>query len=389
MIDYTSRMNREILEVKPSGIRKFFDIASEMDDVISLSIGEPDFTTPFHVRAEGIKTLEQGKTFYSPNRGFTALRNEITNWMQRKYNVSYNPDTEVLVTVGGSEAIDMAIRTLVNPGDEVLIPEPSFVCYVPMTQMAKGVPVIIETKEEDKFRLTAKALREKITPKTKLLILPFPNNPTGGIMRREDLEEIAAVVKEHDLLVISDEIYSELTYGGKSHVCFSEIEGMRERTIVINGFSKTFAMTGWRLGFAVGPEPILSAMTKLHQYAIMSAPTMAQYAAIEALKNGDDDIVYMRDQYDMRRRLIVSAFNDMGLTCFEPEGAFYVFPCIKSTSLSSEEFCEKLIRESRVAVVPGNAFGACGEGYVRVSYSYSLKHINIALERIREFIKNL
>lgn len=389
MIDYTSRMNHEILEVKPSGIRRFFDIASEMDDVISLSIGEPDFTTPFHVRAEGIKTLEQGKTFYSPNRGFTALRNEITNWMQRKYNVSYNPDTEVLVTVGGSEAIDMAIRTLVNPGDEVLIPEPSFVCYVPMTQMAKGVPVIIETKMEDNFRLTAKALREKITPKTKLLILPFPNNPTGGIMRRKDLEEIAEVVREHDLLVISDEIYSELTYGGKSHVCFSEIEGMWERTIVINGFSKTFAMTGWRLGFAVGPEPILSAMTKLHQYAIMSAPTMAQYAAIEALKNGDEDIVYMREQYDMRRRLIVDAFNNMGLSCFEPEGAFYVFPCIKSTGLTSEEFCEKLIRESRVAVVPGNAFGACGEGFVRVSYSYSLKHINIALERIREFIKKL
>lgn len=385
-MDYKSRMNREILQVKPSGIRKFFDIASEMNNVISLSIGEPDFTTPFHVRAEGIRTLEQGKTFYSPNRGFTALREEIVNWMERKYHVAYHPESEVLVTVGGSEAIDLAIRCLVNPGDEVLIPQPSFVCYVPLTQMAEGIPVIIETKAEDQFRLTAKALREKITPKTKLLVLPFPNNPTGAVMRRKDLEEIAEVVREHDLLVLSDEIYSELTYGDTPHVCFSEIEGMRERTVVINGFSKTFAMTGWRLGFAVGPHEIIDAMTKLHQYGIMSAPTMAQYAATEALKNGDDDIVYMREQYDMRRRLIVGALNDMGLTCFEPEGAFYVFPSIQNTGLSSEEFCEKLIFESRVAVVPGNAFGDCGEGFVRVSYSYSLKHINEALDRIHDFL---
>ena len=385
-MDYKSRMNREILQVKPSGIRKFFDIASEMNNVISLSIGEPDFTTPFHVRAEGIRTLEQGKTFYSPNRGFTALREEIVNWMERKYHVAYHPESEVLVTVGGSEAIDLAIRCLVNPGDEVLIPQPSFVCYVPLTQMAEGIPVIIETKAEDQFRLTAKALREKITPKTKLLVLPFPNNPTGAVMRRKDLEEIAEVVWEHDLLVLSDEIYSELTYGDTPHVCFSEIEGMRERTVVINGFSKTFAMTGWRLGFAVGPHEIIDAMTKLHQYGIMSAPTMAQYAATEALKNGDDDIVYMREQYDMRRRLIVGALNDMGLTCFEPEGAFYVFPSIQNTGLTSEEFCEKLIFESRVAVVPGNAFGDCGEGFVRVSYSYSLKHINEALDRIHDFL---
>ena len=361
-MDYKSRMNREILQVKPSGIRKFFDIASEMNNVISLSIGEPDFTTPFHVRAEGIRTLEQGKTFYSPNRGFTALREEIVNWMERKYHVAYHPESEVLVTVGGSEAIDLAIRCLVNPGDEVLIPQPSFVCYVPLTQMAEGIPVIIETKAEDQFRLTAKALREKITPKTKLLVLPFPNNPTGAVMRRKDLEEIAEVVREHDLLVLSDEIYSELTYGDTPHVCFSEIEGMRERTVVINGFSKTFAMTGWRLGFAVGPHEIIDAMTKLHQYGIMSAPTMAQYAATEALKNGDDDIVYMREQYDMRRRLIVGALNDMGLTCFEPEGAFYVFPSIQNTGLTSEEFCEKLIFESRVAVVPGNAFGELRRG---------------------------
>ena len=385
-MDYKSRMNREILQVKPSGIRKFFDIASEMNNVISLSIGEPDFTTPFHVRAEGIRTLEQGKTFYSPNRGFTALREEIVNWMERKYHVAYHPESEVLVTVGGSEAIDLAIRCLVNPGDEVLIPQPSFVCYVPLTQMAEGIPVIIETKAEDQFRLTAKALREKITPKTKLLVLPFPNNPTGAVMRRKDLEEIAEVVREHDLLVLSDEIYSELTYGDTPHVCFSEIEGMREHTVVINGFSKTFAMTGWRLGFAVGPHEIIDAMTKLHQYGIMSAPTMAQYAATEALKNGDDDIVYMREQYDMRRRLIVGALNDMGLTCFEPEGAFYVFPSIQNTGLTSEEFCEKLIFESRVAVVPGNAFGDCGEGFVRVSYSYSLKHINEALDRIHDFL---
>ena len=385
-MDYKSRMNREILQVKPSGIRKFFDIASEMNNVISLSIGEPDFTTPFHVRAEGIRTLEQGKTFYSPNRGFTALREEIVNWMERKYHVAYHPESEVLVTVGGSEAIDLAIRCLVNPGDEVLIPQPSFVCYVPLTQMAEGIPVIIETKAEDQFRLTAKALREKITPKTKLLVLPVPNNPTGAVMRRKDLEEIAEVVREHDLLVLSDEIYSELTYGDTPHVCFSEIEGMRERTVVINGFSKTFAMTGWRLGFAVGPHEIIDAMTKLHQYGIMSAPTMAQYAATEALKNGDDDIVYMREQYDMRRRLIVGALNDMGLTCFEPEGAFYVFPSIQNTGLTSEEFCEKLIFESRVAVVPGNAFGDCGEGFVRVSYSYSLKHINEALDRIHDFL---
>ena len=389
MIDYSSRMNREVQIIKPSGIRKFFDIAAEMDNVISLSVGEPDFTTPFHVRSAGIRTLEQGKTFYSPNRGFTALRVEICKWMERKYGASYDPDHETLVTVGGSEAIDLCIRCLVNPGDEVLIPEPSFVCYVPMTQMANGVPVILETKAEDKFRLTADALREKITDKTKLLILPFPNNPTGGVMRKRDLEAIAEVIIEKDLLVLSDEIYSELTYGKERHVSISTLPGMRERTVVINGFSKAFAMTGWRLGFAVGPQPIVDAMTKLHQYAIMSAPTMSQYAAIEALQNGDDDIVYMRDQYDMRRRLIVDGLNKMGLSCFEPEGAFYVFPSIQSTGLSSDEFCQRLVQEKRVAVVPGTAFGQCGEGFVRVSYSYSVQHITEALERIHEFIQNL
>lgn len=387
MIDYESLLNREIKAVKPSGIRKFFDIANEMEDVISLSIGEPDFSTPWHVRQEAIDTLQQGKTWYSPNRGFFELRQEICKWVERKYHVTYHPESEVLVTVGGSEAIDLCIRTLINPGDEVLIPEPSFVCYVPMTEMAKGVPVTIETKMEDNFRLTAKALREKITPKTKLLILPFPNNPTGAVMRREHLEEIAEVVREHNLLVLSDEIYGELTYGKESHVCFAEIEGMRERTVVVNGFSKTYAMTGWRLGYAVGPHEIIDPMTKLHQYAIMSSPTMAQYAATEALKNGDDDIAYMRSQYDARRRLIVDAFNAMGLTCFEPEGAFYVFPCIKSTGLTSEQFAEELLRKEHVAVVPGNAFGDCGEGFLRVSYSYSLNHITEALSRIQRFLK--
>ena len=358
-----------------------------MEDVISLSIGEPDFSTPWHVRQEAIDTLQQGKTWYSPNRGFFELRQEICKWVERKYHVTYHPESEVLVTVGGSEAIDLCIRTLINPGDEVLIPEPSFVCYVPMTEMAKGVPVTIETKMEDNFRLTAKALREKITPKTKLLILPFPNNPTGAVMRREHLEEIAEVVREHNLLVLSDEIYGELTYGKESHVCFAEIEGMRERTVVVNGFSKTYAMTGWRLGYAVGPHEIIDPMTKLHQYAIMSSPTMAQYAATEALKNGDDDIAYMRNQYDARRRLIVDSFNAMGLTCFEPEGAFYVFPCIKSTGLTSEQFAEELLRKEHVAVVPGNAFGDCGEGFLRVSYSYSLNHITEALSRIQRFLK--
>ena len=389
MIDYQSFLNKEITQIKPSGIRRFFDIASEMKEVISLSIGEPDFSTPWHVRQEGIKTFEQGKTWYSPNRGFTELREEICKWLERKYRVSYSPDTDVLVTVGGSEAIDLCIRCLVNPGDEVLIPEPSFVCYVPMTEMAKGKPVIIETKAEDQFRLTAKALREKITPKSKLLILPFPNNPTGAVMRREHLEEIAEVVREHNLLVLSDEIYGELTYGSTSHVSFAEIEGMKERTILVNGFSKSYAMTGWRLGYAVGPEEILSPMTKLHQYAIMSSPTMAQYAAIEALRNGDEDIVSMREEYDMRRRLIVDTFNSIGLSCFEPEGAFYVFPCIKSTGLTSEEFCEKLLYAEHVAVIPGNAFGDCGEGFVRVSYSYSLNHITEALKRIERFIQSL
>lgn len=389
MIDYDKYINKTIKSVKPSGIRKFFDIANEMDDVISLSVGEPDFQTPWHIREQGIKSLEKGKTWYTPNRGFAQLCQEITNYYDRKFGVKYNPSKQALVTVGGSEAIDLVFRSLVEQGDEVIIPMPSFVCYEPLTVMAGGTPVIINTRNEDNFRLKAEDLEKVITPKSKLLVLPFPNNPTGAIMEREDLEAIAEVVIKHDLIVLSDEIYSELTYGGKTHVSIAQIDNMYERTVVINGFSKSYAMTGWRLGYALGPEPIIDQMTKLHQYGIMSAPTTAQYAAIEALKYGDDDVRKMRDEYDMRRRLVVDSFNDMGLTCFEPLGAFYVFPCIKSTGLTSEEFCTRLIVDKHIAVVPGTAFGESGEGFVRVSYSYSLKHLKIALERIREFLKEL
>jgi aminotransferase len=389
VIDYSKLLTKRIQQVRPSGIRKFFDIANEMDNVISLSIGEPDFSTPWHVRQEGIKSLEMGKTWYSPNRGFAELREEICKFFDRHYHVQYDPKTEVLVTVGGSEALDLAVRCLVEPGEEVLIPQPSFVCYEPMAQMVGAVPVIIETKEKDGFRLTPEELRAAITPKTKLLVLPFPNNPTGAVMRKKDLEAIAEVIRGTNLIVLSDEIYSELTYGDQQHVAFSSLPDMRERTIVVNGFSKAFAMTGWRLGYAMGPKELIAQMTKLHQYAIMSAPTTSQYAAIEAMRHGDADIVYMREQYDMRRRLIVDGFNEMNLTCFEPEGAFYVFPCIKRTGLSSDEFCEKLLYAKHVAVVPGSAFGNCGEGYVRVSYSYSINHITEALSRIRDFLKQL
>ncbi len=388
-MEYSKYMNSGIQSVSPSGIRKFFDIANEMQDVISLSIGEPDFQTPWHIRDEGIRSLEKGKTWYSPNRGFADLLKEITNYYQRRFGITYSPTTQTLVTVGGSEAIDLCFRTMIERGDEVIIPQPSFVCYEPLTVMAGGVPVIINTKNEDNFRLKADDLRAAITGKTKLLVLPFPNNPTGAIMEKHDLEEIAKVCIEKDIFVLSDEIYSELTYGGRDHVSIASIDGMYERTIVINGFSKSYAMTGWRLGYALGPDEIIAQMTKLHQYGIMSAPTTAQYAAIEALKNGDRDVDRMRDEYDMRRRLVVDSFNDMGLTCFEPLGAFYVFPCIKSTGLSSDEFCTRLIMEKHVAVVPGTAFGECGDGFVRVSYSYSLKHLKIALQRIREFIEEL
>ena len=389
MIDYSKFLNDNIKFIKPSGIRKFFDIANEMDDVISLSIGEPDFQTPWHIRDEGIDSLKKGKTWYSPNRGFSDLLKEICHYYKRRFNITYDYKTQTLVTVGGSEGIDLALRSIVQNGDEVIIPQPSFVCYEPLTVMAGGTPVIINTKNEDNFRLRADDLRAAITDKTKLLVLPFPNNPTGAIMEKHDLEEIAKVVIENDLLVLSDEIYSELTYGDRKHVSIASIDGMYERTIVINGFSKSYAMTGWRLGYVLGPEQIISQMTKLHQYGIMSAPTTAQYAAIEALKNGDNDVTHMRDEYDMRRRLVVDGFNAMGLSCFEPLGAFYVFPCIKSTGLSSEEFCTRLIMDKHVAVVPGTAFGKSGEGFVRVSYSYSITHLKTALERIKEFLAEL
>ncbi len=388
-MDYSEKLTQSIRTVKPSGIRRFFDIVNEMDNVISLSVGEPDFQTPWHVREAGITSLEQGKTWYTPNRGFKELCREISNFYKRKYNLTYDPLEECVVTVGGSEAIDIAIRCLASAGDEVLIPQPSFVCYEPLTMMAGATPVIIETKAENAFRLTAEQLEEKITEKTKLLILPYPNNPTGGIMERADLEAIAAVIEKHDLMVLSDEIYSELTYEGKQHVSIASIDGMRERTIVINGFSKSYAMTGWRLGYALGPKEIIAMMVKLHQFCIMSAPTTAQYAAIEALRNGDVDIENMRSEYDMRRRFVVGSLNEMGLSCFNPEGAFYCFPCIKSTGLTSEEFCTRLLHSKRVALVPGSAFGESGEGYVRLSYSYSIKHLIRAMELIHEFLKEL
>lgn len=389
MIDYSDFLNKTITEVKPSGIRKFFDIAVEMDDVLSLSIGEPDFQTPWHIREAGIKSLEDGKTWYTPNRGLAQLRKEISDYYKRRFNVLYNPDTQVVVTVGGSEAIDLAFRTLINEDDEVIIPQPSFVCYEPLTVMAGGKPVIINTKQENNFRLTKQELENAISEKTKILVLPFPNNPTGAIMERADLEEIAEVIIKHNLMVISDEIYGELTYGGKHHVSIADVPGMKERTVIVSGFSKAYAMTGWRLGYTLGPVAIIENMTKLHQYEIMSAPTTAQYAAIEALKNGDGDIKEMCSDYDIRRRLIVGKLNEIGLSCFEPLGAFYAFPCIKSTGLSSDEFATRLVKEKHVAVVPGTAFGDCGEGYVRISYAQSLKNIKTALKRIEEFVKEL
>lgn len=388
-MDYSDKLAQSIMSVKPSGIRRFFDIVNEMDHVISLSVGEPDFQTPWHVREAGIASLEQGKTWYTPNRGFKELCREIVKFYKRKYNLTYEADRECVVTVGGSEAIDIALRCLATRGDEVLIPQPSFVCYEPLTVMAGATPVVIETKAENAFRLTPEQLEEHITPNTKLLILPYPNNPTGGIMERADLEAVAEIVKKHDLMVLSDEIYSELTYGGKKHVSIAEIEGMQERTVVINGFSKAYAMTGWRLGYALGPAPIIAMLVKLHQFCIMSAPTTAQYAAIEALRNGDADIENMRGEYDMRRRFVVASLNEMGLTCFNPEGAFYCFPCIKSTGLSSDEFCTRLLQSKHVALVPGSAFGDCGEGYVRLSYSYSIKHLTRAMKLIRDFLKEL
>ena len=377
-----------IVNIKPSGIRKFFDLVSEMKDEISLGVGEPDFDTPWHIRDEGIYSLERGRTFYTSNAGLKELKEEIANYLRRRVHVDYDDRHEILVTVGGSEAIDMAMRVMLNPGEEVLIPQPSYVSYVPCTIMAGGKPVIIELKAENEFRLTPEELLEHITDKTKLLVLPFPNNPTGAIMEQKDLEAIAKVIIEKDLYVLSDEIYSELTYK-EDHVSIASIPDMQERTILINGFSKAYAMTGWRLGYACGPRKIIEQMTKLHQYAIMCAPTTSQYAAVEALRNGDDDVAMMREAYNQRRRYLVHAFKEMGLECFEPYGAFYIFPCIKEFGMTSEEFASRFLMEEKVAVVPGTAFGDCGEGFLRISYAYSLENLKEALGRMQKFIDRL
>lgn len=381
-------LSDKIVEIKPSGIRKFFDIVSEMEDAISLGVGEPDFDTPWHIRDEGIYSLEKGRTFYTSNSGLKELKVEITKYIKRTQGISYDPEHEVIVTVGGSEAIDIALRAMINPGEEVLIPQPSYVSYEPCAILADAVPVIIELKEENEFRLTAKELREAITDKTKILILPFPNNPTGAIMEKEDLEEIAEVIREKDIFVISDEIYSELTYKGK-HISIASISGMQERTVLINGFSKSYAMTGWRLGYALAPKAIMEQMLKIHQFAIMCAPTTSQYAAVEALKNGDDDVAMMRESYNQRRRFLMHEFKEMGLTCFEPYGAFYVFPSIKEFGMTSDEFAGRLLQEEKVAVVPGTAFGDCGEGFLRISYAYSLENLKIALDKMKAFIDRL
>ena len=385
-MDYDKLIAPAAAARRPSGIRKFFDLAAERPECISLGVGEPDFKTPWAVREAGIESLEHGRTRYTSNAGLKELRAEIARYLDRRMGLKYDPAKEVLVTVGGSEAIDMCIRALVQSGDEVIIPEPCFVCYEPITTLSGGVPVHVACRQEDEFRLRADALKAAITPKTKLLIMPFPNNPTGAVMEREDLEAIAEVLRGTNIMVLSDEIYAELNYGLQNHVSIAALPGMAERTVVVNGFSKTYAMTGWRLGYACGPAPIIKIMTKIHQSAIMSAPTTSQYAAITALKDCDGEIERMRNEYNMRRRLVVKSFNDMGLSCFEPRGAFYAFPCIKSSGMSSEEFCTKLLEQKHVAIIPGNAFGASGEGYARVSYAYSVEHLMEAIRRIREFL---
>lgn len=378
----------KVVEIKPSGIRKFFDIVSEMKDAISLGVGEPDFDTPWHVRDEGIYSLEKGRTFYTSNSGLKELREEICHYLKRRVDVQYDPMSEVLITVGGSEAIDMGLRAMINPGDEVLIPQPSYVSYEPCAILAGATPVIIDLKAENEFRLTAQELEDAITDKTKILILPFPNNPTGAIMERADLEAIAEVIIKHDIFVMSDEIYSELTYKD-DHVSIASLPGMKERTILINGFSKAYAMTGWRLGYACGPKEIIAQMTKIHQFAIMCAPTTSQYAAVEALKNGDGDVAEMRTAYNQRRRFLMDAFRKMGLECFEPYGAFYVFPCIKEFGMTSDEFATRFLEEEKVAAVPGTAFGDSGEGYLRISYAYSLEKLKLAMERLERFVNKL
>ncbi|MBR4087162.1 MAG: aminotransferase class I/II-fold pyridoxal phosphate-dependent enzyme [Clostridia bacterium] len=388
-MNYNQLLNPEVLNIQPSGIRRFFDLAETMSEVISLGVGEPDFPTPWQIRKAGIQSLEAGKTRYTSNSGLQSLRETVADYMERKYQLTYDPLQEILITVGGSEAIDGFIRAVVAPGDEVIIPQPSYVCYEPITRLAGGVPVIIETKAEDQFKLTPEALKAAITPKTKALILPYPCNPTGAIMEREDLEKIAKVLRGTDILVLSDEIYAELTFGGKSHISIASLPDMKERTVVVNGFSKAFSMTGWRMGYACGPQEILAQITKIHQFAIMCAPTTSQYAAIVAMTECDEIVAKMAEEYDMRRRLIVDGFNRLGLTCRDPKGAFYAFPCIEKTGLTSEEFCQKLLESKHVAVVPGPAFGKGGEGFVRASYCYSTDHIKEALKRIGEFLEEL
>ena len=389
MVNYEQILSARVKEVQPSGIRRFFELAAKMPHAISLGVGEPDFETPWQIRRAGIQSLEKGQTFYTSNWGLAELRNQIAALVRRKYRLCYDADKEILVTVGGSEAIDNTIRAIVNVGDEVLIPEPSFVCYKPLTQMAGGVPVPLPTRAEDQFKLTADSLRAAITPRTKLLILPYPNNPTGAIMTRDELQAIATVIKDTNIVVLSDEIYNSLTYGPDRHVCFAELDGMKERTIVVDGFSKSYAMTGWRLGWAMGPKELMRHICKIHQFGIMSAPTTAQFAGIEAIRTGEDDIERMREQYDLRRRYLLGELRSMGLECFEPQGAFYMFPSIESTGLSSDEFCERLLHEQEVAVIPGSAFGESGEGHVRISYSYSMNHLREACSRIRKFLQTL
>lgn len=388
MIDYDKILSSKVKAMKPSGIRKFFDIASTMDDVISLGVGEPDFSTPWAIRKAAIRTLERRQIVYGPNKGIGRLREEISRTLQRKQNLEYDAENEIVVTVGGSEAIDIALRGIIDPGDEVLVVEPCFVCYAPLVELTGGIAVPVPTRLENNFKLTVDDLKDKITERTKMLILPFPNNPTGAIMSREDLEPIAELLRDTDIIVLSDEIYSELTYGRK-HCSIAELEGMQERTILVNGFSKAYAMTGWRLGYLAAPEPIVSQIVKIHQYAIMCSPYVSQNAAVEALSSCDAEVRKMVDEYNIRRRYLVSEFNRIGLTCFNPEGAFYVFPCIKSTGLTDEEFCEKLLYEEKVAVVPGSAFGQCGEGHIRISYAYSLKHLMEAVKRIEKFVNKL
>ena len=387
-MNYDQILNDKIQGIKPSGIRKFFDILEEMTDAISLGIGEPDFVTPWHIRDAGIYSLERGHTKYTSNAGMLQLRREISSYLNRRFDLHYDYNGQILVTVGGSEAIDLAMRVLINPGDEVIVPVPSFVCYGPLAEMAGGVPVYVELKAENEFRLTPEQLKAAITPKTKIVVLPFPSNPTGGIMERRDLEAIADVLRGTDIMVISDEIYAELTYGQR-HVSMANLTDMYERTVVVNGFSKSHAMTGWRMGYVCAPKPIIAAMTKLHQFGIMSAPTTSQYAAIEAMRSGDEDIAHMREEYDSRRRYLVENLNRIGLDCFEPKGAFYVFPCIRSSGLSSDEFCERFLREEKVAVIPGTAFGPGGEGYVRACYASSMRDLTESISRLDNFLQNL